>query len=512
MSVITVSGALTTVTGPGSVVTLIGPTVTLPGEVTTLPGQITTVAGQVTTLPGVVTTVPGQVTTVPGQIITLPGIVTTITGTPTTVPSVVTTLLSIVTTIIGTPTTPPGVITTLTVSSAHTVTPVAVCPVPSPIYTPATTPPFDYTWGCPPGTVCSPSKPAGCDVFADPPPVNYICQPSECIPAPDFTPVIWPEGETSYYPPPFGYFDLSPLAFGLSSDIFAADVVVQYGAGNQPQTTITTGNWQSQASITEAYALPTSPPSLARRKWWEEAIHLPDARLSKRASSTVPAVCFATCNNCQVIAQQTGKTPALCAPTSAFLSYLAACRQCVAANGDATQSTLKRYVEPQFAQFLGFCDVLGAQSVVRPLAGATGAQSAVTGGVGGVVTQGQGAADTRTDVLTISGGGGEVVVTSTRGEVVVTSTRGDVVVTSTASALAVTGTRTSVVGTETTRTTVETPVRGTTVETRASGTSSASGASPLTTVVVTGEAPRLGREGLGLSALVGFLLATLMLV
>jgi hypothetical protein len=345
------------------------------------------------------------------------------------------------------------------------------------------------------------------------------------MPAPDFTPVVWPEGKTGYYPPPFGYFDLSPLAFGLSYDVFAADVVIQYGAGNQPQTTITTGNWQSQASITEAYALPTSSSALARRKWWEEAIPLPGARLSKRASSTVPAVCFATCNNCLVIAQQTGKTPALCTPTSAFHSYLAACQQCVAANGDATQTTLKRYVAPQFAQFLGFCDVLAAQSVVRPPAGATGAQSAVTGGVGGVVTQGQGAAETRTDVLTISGAGSEVVVTSTRGEVVVTST---------ARGAAVTGTRTSVVGMETTRTVGETSARATTVETRGggtsstsstssarpstmvetrgSGTSSASGARPSTSAVATGEAPRLGREGLGLSALVVFLLAALMLV
>lgn len=64
-----------------------------------------------------------------------------------------------------------------------------------------------------------------------------------------------------------------------------------------------------------------------------------------------------------------------------------------------------------------------------------------------------------------------------------------------------------------TRTVAETTGSGTTVETTGSGTSSAGGASPSTTVAATDEAPRLGREGLGtgLSALVGFLLAALIL-
>ncbi|KFY64232.1 hypothetical protein V496_03394, partial [Pseudogymnoascus sp. VKM F-4515 (FW-2607)] len=172
--------------------------------------------------------------------------------------------------------------------------------------------------------------------------------------------VEWKKGQTSHYPLTPGYFALSPLAFGLSYDIFASDVVVEV-VGGVPVATITTGNWASQATITAAYTAPAS--------------------LRKRAPATAPAICFPPCNNALGVAQEIGKTPALCAAGSPFLNFVSACRLCVASNGDATQQSLQGYVVPEWQQWIDFCDAHGSESVVVP-----GPGQGQEGGGGGVTT------------------------------------------------------------------------------------------------------------------------------
>ncbi|OTA97273.1 hypothetical protein M434DRAFT_294786 [Hypoxylon sp. CO27-5] len=103
---------------------------------------------------------------------------------------------------------------TVTVTAQTTIA--SVCSVPP--NQGVNVPPFDarsnLTWGCLPGTICSPPKPIGCSIWAAPPDETYVCESqSYCISAPNYVAVRWPNFETYV-------------------------------------TTISTGNWGSQASIT----------------------------------------------------------------------------------------------------------------------------------------------------------------------------------------------------------------------------------------------------------------------
>lgn len=339
---------LTTYTQPASTIT------------TSILGSLTTIALLASTVTDTIpspttTTAPAQTVTLPGvtslQTITtlLPGVVTTFTAagivTTTTLPGVT----SVITTTVilpGVPTTFPPV--TITVTNG-----IKTCPNPTPTTTVTFSLPNNYTWGCPPGTVCHPPKPAGCEIFAGPPPDNYVCQPSECVVSPPFTPVTGGWGndissnDTSYFPPQEDYFNLSPFAFGLNFDIFVQEVEVLGG------TTITTGDWASQTSITTQ---PTPDVSRSSDKMVKRSL--------SRRSGTVPAVCYNECNNCYIEAQETGKTKDLCAAGSAFENLYTACHACVMAHGDSTQQSLKSYVEPDFAQFVNFCQATAAASAI----------------------------------------------------------------------------------------------------------------------------------------------------
>ncbi|KAH7391539.1 hypothetical protein BKA64DRAFT_107921 [Cadophora sp. MPI-SDFR-AT-0126] len=441
-----ISGSLTTVVIPPitetttetSLITLPGEVTTLPGEVTTLPGDITTLPGEVTTLSGVTTTVPGVITTItapgstvlstlPGQVTTLPGEVTTITapgstvlstlpGQVTTVPGEVTTVTApgstVLSTLPGQVTTLPGQVTTVTAPGPTvtlppvsdtvtvpgptivgpgvtvTVNGLVVCPkptnTPGVVVTPQDTGP-NALWGCSPGYVCDLPKPAGCTLFADPPDYDFLCDAKYCIPSPPFPTVVWPEGETSYYPLTEGYFNLNPQAFGLDFTIFVINVVVitvtgEYG--KETVKTVTTGDYSSQASLahfgstdipssilnitpsptptSKTYVYPTS----SAHAHWKKARDV--LHLLKRDESIVPAVCYATCNNCYLEAQSVGLSPELCADGSAFRSSYEACQNCVAANSATPKDSLQVYVDPKFAIFIDFCETQAPIPVVEP--------------------------------------------------------------------------------------------------------------------------------------------------
>jgi len=82
--------------------------------------------------------------------------------------------------------------------------------------------------------------------------------------------------------------------------------------------------------------------------------------LVRRDNTTVPALCYAACNNAYLAAQNLGQNAALCAANSTFLTSFTDCQDCCLANG-YTNATLQTYVEPEFAPFLNYCSAQSAQ-------------------------------------------------------------------------------------------------------------------------------------------------------
>lgn len=350
-SVITEDGELTTIILPGEVITVpgpAGPTITAPGQLTTI---FQTLPAETVVIPASTITLPAQTTTIQGAVITLPAV--TITA-----PAVTTQLPPVTQTIVQTLSIPGPTVT----QTQTNVQDILVCPQPTPTPgMPSGPQPFNYTWGCPPGLVCSPRKPFACDVFASLPDPSYRCQPSECLPAPKMEPIHWPEGASGAFVQPVeGIFDLNPNYFGLSYEIFGQEVF-DVGDG----TRVTTGNWESQLTI------PTQP---ARTN-----VVVPDPRFdiprgaanqkTKRQASigdTVPSECYPACDNCAREGQTVGKRSILCEPDSQFISYLQTCQDCSAANGDTQQTNLRKNVTPDLQQWISFCDITRAGETVDP--------------------------------------------------------------------------------------------------------------------------------------------------
>lgn len=312
-------------------------TVTAPGQLTTL-----TLPGETRTLPGstIVSTLTKEL---PGQTITVTEGGKTFT---TTLPG--TTAITTTTFVVGptTVTVPPG---TVTVTPIFNVT---VCPSPTGSSAPLPTD-SDLTFGCKPGFVCNPPKPNGCNLWPEPPLKDFLCHPQDCIPSPPFTNVTWKKNESQYYPPSYGYFNLNPEAFGLSYEIFDFNVYEKVKDGHTK--TITTGNWASQTSLSDwPRASPAStsvpPPPPYGKEHERRELHM----FSKRA--VTPSVCFDECNNAWLFAQSTGKTDELCREGSSFRKSYNSCAACIVANAGATKDTIRDYVEPEFAQYLDFCN------------------------------------------------------------------------------------------------------------------------------------------------------------
>jgi hypothetical protein len=138
--------------------------------------------------------------------------------------------------------------------------------------------------------------------------------------------------------------------------------------GETVLTTITTGDWASQTSITH-FATATIIPKVKARN---------ASPLQKRDNSVVPAVCYATCNNCYIEAQRFGLSPALCQSDSAFESDYSSCQDCVTNNGDSLKISLLTYVDPEFAPFVSFCNAVPAQSAVESTSTSTSTPAPVT--------------------------------------------------------------------------------------------------------------------------------------
>jgi hypothetical protein len=213
-------------------------------------------------------------------------------------------------------------------------------------------------------------------VYANPPAYSYVCDPQYCVVAPDFTNVTWLSDETSYYPPQQDYYNLNPLAFGLDYGIFAEQTyaTTEVSSGTTIVSTITTGDWSSQASLTQfagGYASTTtvtaSPLSTSSAMWKIRDLlpwNAEKRELAKRDSSITPAVCYASCNNCYIEGQKVGLQAALCTD-SAFESDYAACEACIDAHSGNIKITPAAYLQEEFGPFLSFCAPVAAASEVQ---------------------------------------------------------------------------------------------------------------------------------------------------
>ncbi|RSL43715.1 hypothetical protein CEP53_011579 [Fusarium sp. AF-6] len=69
-----------------------------------------------------------------------------------------------------------------------------------------------------------------------------------------------------------------------------------------------------------------------------------------------PAACYDDCNGAYKIALSVGKSDKLCDSNGSFMKVYNACTSCIAENSDGTKTSLHDYVEPQFGQFISYCE------------------------------------------------------------------------------------------------------------------------------------------------------------
>ncbi|KAM9873767.1 Agglutinin-like protein [Verticillium dahliae] len=259
--------------------------------------------------------------------------------------------------------TPTGRSTDLAESIAHTCTSAVPTVAPSITVCPApTNAPGDYaqlphdptsnrTFGCIPLFVCDPPKPRGCDIWADSPNDDYVCDPKYCISSPPYARVHWAEGATGYVPLDQGYFNLNPHAFGLPYSVFVNEAI----AGNpygEPYT-VPRDDRGSAADLDVS----TGPlPLVARRVPSSRRGALSVKQRQDDGAPAAPAVCFDDCNNCYKEALAVGKSPSLCRAGSQFRQDYQQCIACIDANVENGPFIRVLYIDQKFDQFLRYCE------------------------------------------------------------------------------------------------------------------------------------------------------------
>ncbi|KAJ4421325.1 hypothetical protein N0V82_003836 [Gnomoniopsis sp. IMI 355080] len=194
-----------------------------------------------------------------------------------------------------------------------------------------------------------------CDLFANPPDKDYVCAPQYCKPIPDYYNNTWATNQTGFYQITEGYFNLNPNAFGLSFDIFSKEIIVE--AVNGKTSTLTTGNWASQTSLTSfsessataARSSIDSESTLTAEVWWKRGPSITRKLLKVRQSGLdsgdLPALCLSNCNQAFYEAQKLGKSSELCGSDSAFTTLLNGCNACIETNGASSKITDRaRYI------------------------------------------------------------------------------------------------------------------------------------------------------------------------
>src|SRR5271156_1526857 len=291
--------------------------------------------------------------------------VTTTVNQPTTVTDFITqptTVTSPVTTTVEQPTTV-TLIDSITVTSTP-LTGIVTCPsrTINPTYTAPTPFPDEYTWGCPPGTVCTPPK-INCNFEQNPPADTYYCSPDECSSVgslPDLTSLEASAGTTCGPFPTISTepFNFNPSLFGLGFTIFECGGDWAESCSGGPTATTTTTATELETVIlppattteTEIETI-TITPATPTQFWSSEGPATTWGRLAKRVQQ-LPAKCYQFCDNCLVEGCNNGK-PANCPGNSPFSVAYSDCESCIGANLGGT--IIVDQVLPSISQFITYC-------------------------------------------------------------------------------------------------------------------------------------------------------------
>ncbi|KAG6194127.1 hypothetical protein E4U10_003272 [Claviceps purpurea] len=260
-----------------------------------------------------------------------------------------------------TQTLPPSLITepakTVTETAIYNIT---LCPTPTGSTAPLS-PTSDLTFGCKPGYVCNPPKPNGCNLWPGPPADDFLCDKKDCIPAPPLNKPTRGDGE--YYPPSYGYFNLDPVPFGLSYNIFAKPRQFVEDVHN---TKDTSSQQTPPVSHKVSHSTSDSYPTSSRQ---EKKASESRKRGNKR--DTVSDSCYDESDHAYNSAQLMGKKPALCDEDSDFEQGFDRYQRCIKANSQTTMSKMAQfkviqlYVEHKFDQFLEYCDKLKSGTLTQ---------------------------------------------------------------------------------------------------------------------------------------------------
>jgi hypothetical protein len=289
-----------------------------------------------------------------------------------------TTVVSPVTTTVEQPTTV-TLIDSITVTSTP-LTGIVTCPsrTINPTYTAQTPFPDEYTWGCPPGTVCTPPK-INCNFEQNPPADTYYCSPDECSSVgslPDLTSLEASAGTTCGPFPTISTepFNFNPSLFGLGFTIFeCGGDWAESCSGGSTVTTTTTATELETVILTPATTTETEletviltpatttateietvtiTPATSTQYWSSEGPNATWGRLEKRAQQLLPAKCYQPCDNCLEIACNNGK-PANCPGNSPFSVAYSDCNACIGAHLGG--SVVVDQVLPSISQFITYC-------------------------------------------------------------------------------------------------------------------------------------------------------------
>ncbi|KAJ8062374.1 hypothetical protein OCU04_008918 [Sclerotinia nivalis] len=91
------------------------------------------------------------------------------------------------------------------------------------------------------------------------------------------------------------------------------------------------------------------------------------ASLSSAIASSLPAVCYSTCDSAYIAALKIGKAPELCASGSYFKDDYSSCQACIEANSGNVKQDIAGYIEPQFGPFLDYCASQASSTTVPGL-------------------------------------------------------------------------------------------------------------------------------------------------
>ena len=305
--------------------------------------------------------------------------------TPVTINQPTTITISPTTVTINQPTTITISPTTATAYTTSSVTGLVLCPsrTINPTYTTSTPLPGNYTWGCPPGTLCKPPQ-INCNFEQNPPADTYYCSPEECVsspPLPSFN-GTGPVGGSGCGPfPNSGYFNFDPDLFGLSFSIFigggdyapscvgcgtTAVVPVSQISDGQPQAPTLVPVCEMSDGQPQAPQTTVVPVSTISDGQPQGPVITTAARLAKRADQILPATCYQYCDECLIVAESYGKSPKVCPPLSTAYGQ---CGACISGHQTDTR-TNPAAVLRSLDQFTNYCS--GVKNAASPAPAITG--------------------------------------------------------------------------------------------------------------------------------------------